>query len=417
VKVNLKTYGCTANHADSHRILGVVRGLGHTICGEVEADAVIVNTCTVTGRTEQKVMGEIHRLIGAGMDVIVAGCIPAAQPEELENLDLRGSVTPKNLDGIGRLLPDNADGGRERRSTGLIIPDGTAIAPVEIATGCVGNCSYCIVKKARGELVSRPAGEIRQEVCELVKRGVCEIQLTSQDTACYGWDIGSSLPELLSELCGVAGDFRIRVGMMNPGTVRSILDELIEAYWCDKVYKFLHLPIQSGSDHVLIDMKRGHSVEDYCLISDKFTDSFPFGVVSTDFIVGYPTETDADFLSTLELLRELQPFKVNITRYSKRPHTEANRLRDLPEWVKKERSRRLTEEHLRIAGEILHRCIGGVCEVAVTTAGRDHTSIARDDNYRYIVIKESLPPGSLHTVKITGAKNTYLIGERVSRTI
>ena len=417
MKVHLKTFGCTANHADSRRILGVVGGLGHTICSEAEADAVIVNTCTVTGRTEQKVLGEIHRLIGIGMDVIVAGCIPAAQPEELADLDLCGTVTPRSFDRIGHLLPDHAGRGRERCSTDPVVPVGAVVAPVEIATGCVGNCSYCIVKKARGELVSRPTAEIFEEVCELVKRGVWEIQLTSQDTACYGWDIGSSLPGLLSELSGIAGDFRIRVGMMNPATARKILDELIEAYRCDKVYKFLHLPIQSGSDQVLTDMKRGHSAEEYRMISDKFTDNFPLGVVSTDFIVGYPTETDTDFLRTLELFRELQPFKVNITRYSKRPHTEASSLRDLPEWVKKERSRRLTEEHRRIAREILHRYIGGVCEVAVTTTGRDHTSIARDDNYRYIVIKEKLALGSRHKVKIRDAKSTYLIGERVSRTV
>ncbi len=419
VRVHLKTYGCTANQADSRRILTMVRGLGHTISSEVEADAVIVNTCTVTGQTERKVMREIDRLIGAGMDVIVAGCIPAAQPEELRDLDILGSVTPKSLDRIRRLLPD--DGGvsareRERCSSEPIIPENAAVAPVEIATGCVGRCSYCIVKRARGDLHSRPIEEIVEEVSKLVASGVWEIQLTSQDTACYGWDTGSSLPELLSELSKVGGDFRIRIGMMNPATARSITDELIEAYRSEKVYKFLHLPVQSGSDKVLIDMRREYSVKDYQRISRRFTDNFPLGVVSTDFIVGYPTETDADFLKTLKLLQEMQPLKVNITRYSKRPHTDASRLQDLPERVKKERSRRLTEEHLRIAREILSRYRGEVCEVTVTTRGRDHTSIARDDNYRYIVIKERLPLGSRHRVKITGAKSTYLIGERVTRT-
>jgi len=293
------------------------------------------------------------------------------------------------------------------------LPASTAIAAVNIATGCIGDCSYCIVKKARGELTSKPIPEIKQEVIKLISNGIWEIQLAGQDTACYGMDTGSSLPELLHELSNIQGDFRIRVGMMNPAAAKNITGELIEAYQNEKIYKFLHLPVQSGSDTILEDMKRHYTTEDYRKIISAFRSSYPDGTVSTDFIVGYPTETEEDFQHTLALLREMQAFKVNITRFSARPHTKASQLKEISSEIKKERSRKLTKEYHRIAEQILHRYIGKTCRVTVTKRGKNNTSITRDDNYRYIVIKEKLPLSSHHRVKITDAAVTYLIGKRI----
>jgi MiaB-like tRNA modifying enzyme len=406
MRIHVKTYGCTANQADSKVLAEAIVGLGHSLCDEASADVVVVNTCTVTEYTERRVLREIKSLQQQGKQVIVAGCLPAAQPERMRELGIEEFVTPKTLDDIRRLLPENGSGER-------VLEKPCAVGVVSIATGCVGGCAYCIVKRARGELESRSPGEIRGEVEALVARGVWEVQLTAQDTACYGWDIGCTLPELIEVLCGIEGDFRIRVGMMNPATARNIVGELMEVFESEKVYKFLHLPVQSGSDRVLEDMNRGHMVEDYKYIVKAFTERYPKGVVSTDFIVGYPTETEEDFEQTLALLRETRPFKVNITRYSPRPHTPAYGLKDLPSWIKKERSRRLTDEHLRISEEILQRYLGEVCEVTVTEAGRKGTSIARDDNYRYIVVKEELALGSRHSVRITGARSTYLVGEKI----
>jgi MiaB-like tRNA modifying enzyme len=413
MKVHIKTYGCTANQADSRSLASRIIQLGHTLCDEVCADVVVVNTCTVTGYTERRVLSDIKRLQKEGREVVVAGCLPAAQPEHMQQLRISKIITPKRLENINQLLPKNPSF-KTSDLVGEISSNNTALGAVSIATGCVGNCSYCIVKKARGELKSKPPSEIKQEVSELVSKGVWEIQLTAQDTACYGWDIDYSLPELLEELSRLPGDFRIRVGMMNPATAITSTDELLEAYQSEKVYKFLHLPVQSGSDKILADMNRGHTIADYKHIISGFSAKYPEGIVSTDFIVGYPTETEEDFEQTLALLKETRAFKVNITRYSPRPHTVGASLTDLPQWIKKERSRRLTKEHLRISEEILQRYLGETCEVTVIEQGKNNTSIARDDNYRYIVIKEQLPLGSRHRVRITDTKTTYLIARRAN---
>jgi len=489
MKIYIKTYGCTANHADSRYMAEAVTRIGHTLCDEADADMIIVNTCTVTECTEQRVLSYIQRHRNR-KDMIVAGCLPAAQPEYMCQLGIDKFITPRTLSDITNLIPENitnlipkntvpsfASQDHLPTSTAIAapvetmgcghttihnhlptstaiaaqdslflhtkcvvhnhlptstaiaaqdslflhtkcvvhnhLPTSTAIAAVNIATGCIGDCSYCIVKKARGELTSKPIPEIKQEVIKLISNGIWEIQLAGQDTACYGMDTGSSLPELLHELSNIQGDFRIRVGMMNPAAAKNITGELIEAYQNEKIYKFLHLPVQSGSDTILEDMQRHYKTEDYRKIISAFRSSYPDGIVSTDFIVGYPTETEEDFQHTLALLREMQAFKVNITRFSARPHTKASQLKEISSGIKKERSRKLTKEHHRIAEQILHRYIGKTCKVTVTKRGKNNTSVTRDDNYRYIVIKEKLPLSSHHRVKITDAAVTYLVGKRM----
>ncbi|CAD6493115.1 MAG: tRNA-2-methylthio-N(6)-dimethylallyladenosine synthase [Candidatus Argoarchaeum ethanivorans] len=479
MKIYIKTYGCTANHADSRYIAEAITSIGHTLCDEADADMIIVNTCTVTESTEQRVLSYIrshhhdhhsdnhcHHSDNHGKDMIVAGCLPAAQPEYMHQLGIDKFITPRTLNDITKLIPENTtEPVPENTASSLIpqnplptstaiaapvetmgcghkiannnlptstaiaaqdslflhtqcvahnnLPTSTAIAAVNIATGCTGDCSYCIVKKARGELTSKPIPEIKQEVTKLISNGIWEIQLAGQDTACYGLDTGCSLPELLHELSNIRGGFRIRVGMMNPAVAKSITDELIEAYQNEKIYKFLHLPVQSGSDTVLEDMRRHYKTENYRKIISAFRSRYPDGIVSTDFIVGYPTERGEDFQHTLALLREVQAFKVNITRFSSRPHTKASQLKEISSGIKKERSRELTKEHHRIARQILHRYIGKTCNVTVTKRGKNNTSVTRDDNYRYIVIKEKLPLTSHHKVKITDAAVTYLVGERM----
>lgn len=409
MRVHVKTYGCTANQADSRSLEERIRELGHTLCDAEGADVVVVNTCTVTEYTERRVLSDIRNLQKTGREVIVAGCLPAAQPEQVKRLGITRILTPQTLENIEQLLPRNSPTSASEHVGESLC--GGAVGAVSIATGCVGSCSYCIVKLARGELKSRSPLEIKQEVSRLVRGGVWEIQLTAQDTACYGWDIDSSLPELVEELSGIPGDFRIRLGMMNPASAKKLAGGLREVFECEKVYRFLHLPVQSGSDRVLRDMNRGHTVADYKRIVRMFQREHPGGVVSTDFIVGYPSETEEDFKETLSLLRETRVFKVNITRYSPRPHTPAHALKDLPSWVKKQRSRRLTAEHLRISEEILNQYLGEVCDVTVVEQGREGTSIARDDNYRYIIVRGQLPPGSRCRVRITGSRTTYLIAE------
>ena len=413
MKIHIKTFGCTANKADSHRIMQLLASQGHVFIDNPDfADLVIVNTCTVTQTTQQKVLKYINSVSGPGKDVVVAGCLPAAQPDIMNGIDYP-SVTPASLDDITGIVGSNIVG-----RNGITAPTHYDVPILEgvtgivsISQGCLGQCSYCIVKQARGKLVSRPVHDIVDEIRLLVQQGAREIQLTSQDISAYGMDIGVRLPELLHAVTAVDGDYMIRVGMMNPFTVIGIIDDVIESFKSPHIFKFLHIPIQSGSDKVLQHMNRKHTAEEFKHIIDTFRNHFPGIVISTDFIVGYPIETEQDFNDTLKLLQKIRPQKVNITRYSSRPNTPSSRLRDLPSWEKKERSRRLTTVHHTVNRELLRKRIGDTTHVLTTEVGKDNSTIGRDIYYNNIVVKKDIPLGNWYDVKITGSTITYLIGE------
>lgn len=418
MKIHIKTFGCTANRADSHRIMQLLASQGHVFVDNPDsADLVVVNTCTVTQTTQQKVLKYINLVSDLGKDVVVAGCLPAAQPDILDGINYP-SVTPASLDDITDIVGSNVVGNNIVGSNGITAPTLYDVPILEgvtgivsISQGCVGQCSYCIVKQARGKLVSRPVPDIVNEIRSLVRLGAREIQLTSQDISAYGMDTGVRLPELLHAVTAVDGDYMIRIGMMNPFTVIGIIDDIIESFKSPHIFKFLHIPIQSGSDKVLQHMNRKYTAEEFKYIIDTFRNNFPGMVISTDFIVGYPTETEQDFNDTLKLLKEMRPQKVNITRYSPRPNTPSSQLRDLPSWKKKERSRRLTKLHHTINKELLRKRRGDTIHVVTTEVGKDNSTIGRDIYYNNIVVKKDIPLGNWYDVKITGSTITYLIGE------
>ncbi len=285
---------------------------------------------------------------------------------------------------------------------------------VPISQGCLGNCTYCITKIARGQLDSYPIEEIADMVKAAVENGYREIQLTSQDTSIYGRDRGKSLPELLEKLCGISGDFRIRVGMMNPAGPGPIPRRLIRAYSSKKVFKFLHLPVQSGDNSIIRAMKRGYTLEDFKKIVKEFRAAFPELTLSTDIIVGFPGEDEAAFQRSVQLIEEIRPDLINITRYSERPGTEAAALPGkVHGGISKERSRVLTKLRFKISAEINSGFVGKEMRVLVTRKGRPGSVICRDDDYRTVVITKDLPVGEWHRVRIVDATEVYLKGEIV----
>ena len=219
---------------------------------------------------------------------------------------------------------------------------------VPINEGCLNTCSFCKTKQARGILFSYSIESIKEVVKSAVNRGVKEIYLTSQDTACYGFDIGTNLPELLKELISVKGNYKIRIGMMNPWHLRKIKKELFEVIKNRRIIKFLHIPVQSGSEKVLENMKRMHSVKEFEKIAEEFRKKFPRkkfpdSTIATDIIVGYPTEKEEDFEQTLKLIKKVKPEVLNISAFSSRPKTPASKLKQLSSEVIKERTRRLNK--------------------------------------------------------------------------
>ncbi|MBO8180605.1 MAG: tRNA (N(6)-L-threonylcarbamoyladenosine(37)-C(2))-methylthiotransferase, partial [Archaeoglobus sp.] len=288
-----------------------------------------------------------------------------------------------------------------------------AIAIVSISEGCLGSCSFCATRFARGRLKSFSMEKIVDEVKSAVKSGFREIQLTSQDTGAYGLDRGKAmLPELLRKISEIEGDFRVRVGMMNPQYAVKILDDLIEAYSSEKIYKFLHIPVQSGDNRVLEDMRRNHTVEDYIEVVEAFRKSFDDVLISTDIIVGFPTETEEAFWGSYELIKETRPDIVNITRFSPRKGTPAARLKDMPGWIKKERSRKLTELMRKVGLENNRRFMGKEVRVLITKEGKNGKNLARMDSYRAVVTEGEI--GEFVKVKIKDCRFNYLLGSPLS---
>ena len=414
MKFYIETYGCTANFGNSQDMAEALQKLGHIPSPLDEADIVIVNTCIVTEKTERKILQRLQFLQGERL--VVAGCLPAALPESIGHIAcermgiLSGSAAARVSDLVGNSLS-------RAYATGKSIARSPEIDDlcgiVNIAEGCNGVCSYCIVRLARGRLISRKSDDVVCDVENLAARGVVEIQVSAQDTAAYGSDRGTNLAELLERLVQVPGDFKLRVGMMNPNSALCIQEELIRAFHSPKVYRFLHIPVQSGSDRILKSMGRRYSAKDFMNVVDAFRSDHPNITIITDIIVGFPGETDLDFIATMDLMESLKPDKVNVTKFSRRPGTVAARLYDMPDRIKKDRSREITRLWQKIAAQRNRRYQGKVLDAVVTECGRRGTMKARAGNYLGIVVRGIPPLGSHIRIEVTETNPFFVYGREV----
>ena len=387
MQIYLESYGCTLNHGEARYLKHLLSSGGHTFIDEPEqAELVVLFTCCVIGTTEFKMVRRARYFNELEKPLVVSGCMAVVERDALLNAhpgvhflkpkeimrvnDLLESLSQKmgnsSEQGARMILKTDPDTKPEKR---LVAPEsagGTAgelneepgnsiDSIVPIATGCRGQCTYCITRLARGKLSSYSPEEIVENVKSAVSSGHYEVRLTAQDTACYGYDANTNLAELLCQIVKINSphEFRLRVGMMNPDSVKPILDDLINSYKHTRVFKFLHIPVQSGSDPVLRAMGRKYTVDEFMTIIDKFRTSLPQVTISTDIIVGYPNETDEQFNQSMELLKRLRPNIVNITRFSARPGTPAAKIKNtLPGRLVKSRSRIMTELRFKISTEL-----------------------------------------------------------------
>jgi threonylcarbamoyladenosine tRNA methylthiotransferase CDKAL1 len=235
-----------------------------------------------------------------------------------------------------------------------------------------------------------------------IKRGAREIQLTAQDTGNYGSDISTDLPSLIGRVSLIPGDFRIRIGMFNPSSIIPLLDPLISSYASRKVYKFAHIPLQSGSRAILQSMDRRYTPDAFLSIVKSFRAAYPSISLATDIIVGYPGETEDDFSDTFALLAEAHPDKTHIARFSPRPHTPAASLKQVPEPLKKKRSSAIVRLKREIQLENNSHWIGRTVDATVLDM-RGSLMVARTDEYK--------------PVSIAGCGRLPMLGERVSLAI
>ncbi len=402
------------NRSDSQIMDSLLRRAGWKRASRPEdANVIILNTCNVKMPTEQRM---IHRakVLSRIAPLVAAGCMAKSQPELLRSY-AKALVAPRAITHIVEAAYSALKGTRaeflnwetpnkaefNREPTGFI-----GIVP--IAEGCLGSCTYCITKLARGRLTSFPAKSVIRRAKEFLNKGAVEIWLTAEDTGVYGWDKGENLPMLLNKISSLDGDFRVRVGMMTPDSALKIVDSLIDSFKDKKMYKFFHIPVQSGSDKILKLMGRKYTAEQFMRLIYEIREHFDDVTISTDVIVGFPGEEEGDFQDTLKLLEVTKPDVVNLSRFGPRPKTLAANMKQLSPKVIKRRSK----EAAAIIEEIKERNNERFLGRKLTVLASEVTSKGvqgRTQCYKPVALG-NVTPGVFYRVKIVDFRGNYLIG-------
>ena len=424
-RVYVKSFGCPTNLADGEVIAGCLSGAGFDVVEETHnADILIYNTCAVKSPTENR-MVDILRKAPRDKRLIVTGCLPLINFERLKaEVDFDSVVGPapgaKIVDVVRRVDHGEKVVALVRDSKPSLslpkVPINSVTGIIPINYGCLGACSYCCVLFARGRLRSYSVNEIVERVKYDLASGAKEIWLTSQDTACYGKDITTNLADLMRRICEIEGRFFVRVGMMTPNQALEILDDLIEAYKDDKIFKFLHLPVQSGDDEVLRLMNRFYTVDDFKSIIYTFRKEIPKITVATDVISGFPGESRKAFEQTMKLIKEIQPDVVNISKFFPRPNTPAKKMMLLPPQEVKRRSKKMAELSRRISLEKNKAWINWEGTVIFDEKGKGNSWVGRNFTYKPMVTKASkILRGKFLKVRVVKAFPTYLETEVMLR--
>lgn len=415
MRVYVESFGCAQNLGEGHEIERRLHERGHSIAPAPDgAELGVLVTCGVIGATEARMAARWRSLAAAVPRVVVTGCLVPLRSQALSGPGLeRTTFLPIREQAR---LPEIVDGWQGGPTPSTAPRAERAVSPTEevvVAQGCTSACSYCFSRLARGRLASVPLSAVLERVREARDRGAVEVRLTSLDTSCWGEDVpgGPRLPELVAAASGIPGEFRLRIGMMSPQSLSKIQGTYLEALAAAKAFRFLHLPVQSGSDHVLREMHRGYTVDQFRSIVWAARARMPDLVLATDVIVGYPTEGPSDLEATVRLLEETGPEIVNVTRFSPRPGTPAATLTPLSPSTAKRRSRHVVEVKTGIGRRRLERWIGWEGTALVTEHGVDGSSVARLPNYLPAVIPRRLPLGSWPRVRVEGARSTYLLAE------
>jgi MiaB-like tRNA modifying enzyme len=416
-KIWVETYGCSASFADSEMISGLVVNGGHTLAeSEKDSDLSVIVTCSVKDVTAHKMVHRIKKL--KSNPLVVAGCLPKAEQETVEKFSPKASMLGPNslgktlevinstLDGVRKIELTDTDTSKVGLPKVRLNP---VVGIIEIASGCMSECTFCQTKLAKGDLQSYRVGDITRQVRHEIEDGCVEVWLTSTDNGCYGFDIGSSLPELVQEVSEIEHNFMVRVGMMNPMYLPRIRESLLESFSNDKIFKFLHVPVQSGSDRVLRDMKRQHISKIFYEVNSAFRKRFERFTVATDIIVGFPTETWEDFAKTVDLIEKTRPDIVNLSRYSARSGTKASQMEQIDVAVVKQRSKIIFDLAKKISKERNEEWIGWEGEVLFDETS-DGITKGRNFAYKQVVTDDQVKLGQRVNVKITGAAPNGLYG-------
>ncbi len=410
----IKTFGCDLNKADSETMAGILASEGHKITDNYNnAHVLIINTCTSSNKDDKEFFEFFEEMKKQGKNMIIAGCIPQTDPARIKGYS---QIGVSQIQEINTIVEETLHGETitlvARGETTLKNPvkrKNSQVGIIPINEGCMKSCKFCISQESRGGLRSHDPAEIIERAQDALKEGAKQIWLTSLDAASYGRDINQDLPSLVYKLAGIHHNFRIRLGTLNPGSCLHIKEGLTEALKNEKAFKYLHFPIQSGSNEMLKSMNRDYTIEEAMHLINEIKNAIPDITIETDVICGYPGETKDHFLETAEKIKQMQPDKLNVYVYSKRknmtPEEDSHRA--------KERARFLSEMHAWIERKQNKKMIGKICEAVIEDIGKDNTFIGRTSNFKKIVLKNNgrFAKGDLIRAHITGVQDDWLKAE------
>lgn len=388
-----RTWGCTLNQSDSDAMRALLERQGWRFAtSEARADIVILNTCTVKGATENKILAHLRKLAANGKPIVVAGCL-SANAGKIRKVAPHAPIVEA---GATMCISKALECALKKQGalfsgfwnkTALPRAHSGLIARIPIQEGCASRCAFCQTKIARPRLFSYPPTAVLRMVEEAVASGAKEIQLTGMDTGAYGLENGNDLVSLLRQVVKARGHFRVRLGMINPQHAKRMQQGLLGVFKNRKMFKFLHIPVQTGSEKVCREMRRMHTVSDFEKVVRAFREEIPEITIATDVIVGYPTESDADYELTLRMLGRVRPDIVNLSKFTPRDGTEAKKLRQLDSGIIKRRAVQAHRLIRRITRENAQEFLGRQMRALIVEEGKGGQVKGRTGNYRQVVLR------------------------------
>lgn len=426
LQVYIESYGCSNNQAETEMIKTKLYSAGCSFTNNLNlADFAIINTCIVKDKTINKIKRKIQdysKKFNEGRRLIIAGCMPETLLKEIINLSPNCSIiSTHKIKKINSVVKKILEGKRvilvgKDKTIKCSLPrlrKNKLITIVPISSGCEGSCSYCLVSIAKGKLFSYPEEQIIKSIESDLKQGAKEVWITSQDNANYNMDKGDqALSELLNKILNLNHRFKLRLGMLDPNNILPITNQLIEIYKHKKIYKFLHIPIQSASNKILKDMNRFYTIEQAEKIIIKFKQEIPDITISTDIIVGYPTETKEDHKKNLNFLKKFKSDVFNLSKFSSHKQTPAGKLKQLPINIINKRTTELMKIHRETAKQNKQKFLNKTIKVFVNKKLPGNLYQARDDNYNIVLItSKNNILGKNIKVKIKQIGVHHMVGE------
>ncbi len=431
-KIYLKTYGCSHNVSDSEYMEGILSNYGYKMEKDPsKADLWLLNSCTVKDPSQAAFMHLVNKAKDLGTPCVVAGCVSQAD-QSIKGLEDVSVVGISQIDRVVEVVEQTLQGDTVKLLAKKSLPaldlpkirKNRLIEIIPLSTGCLGSCTYCKTKHARGKLGSYSLDAIISRAQLAIKEGVSEIWLSSEDTGAYGIDIGTNIAILLRKLVEVlpdenvdgSGGVMLRVGMTNPPYILEHLEAVAQILNHPKVFAFLHVPVQAGSNRVLDAMRREYTVEEYRRVVDFIIAHVPGVTIQTDIICGFPNETEADFDQTMKLIQDHKLATTHISQFYPRPGTPAAKMTRINTQVVKNRSKRLTElfESFTPYVDMPGQCVKVWFGTELSDEGRN---VGHTKGYvKVLVPKNDSLPGKSAWVRIKCVHRFHVEGDIEERT-